>query len=115
MTRIRRNTAFAVMEGKSRVRPIALHQETALQIILERIAVIDPGILDELIAVTVAVKVAEKLKQIVRGILEERFGPVPLEVERKLKGVRDPDQLSQLMTEAVICPNIESFCQNCGD
>ena len=63
MTRIHRNTAFAVMEGKSRVRPIALHQETALQIILERVAVIDPGILDELIAVTVAVKVAEKLKK----------------------------------------------------
>jgi hypothetical protein len=71
---------------------------------------IDSPILSELIDE----KVTEGRQQAVLEVLEARFGPVPLEVVRRVKEVTDADQLSQLIKQAARCPNLETFRQALG-
>jgi hypothetical protein len=77
-------------------------------------AMIESPMLNELVAEQVAKKLAEKLQKAVLGLLEKRFGSVPLDLVPRIKGVTNADQLSQLIDRAALCPDLETFRQDLG-
>jgi hypothetical protein len=72
-----------------------------LAIIGGRAAMIESPVLQNLLA--------EKCHDLILGVLEKRFGPVPTEVASSLKAIRDNDRLYELNMVAAVCPDLEAF------
>jgi hypothetical protein len=52
---------------------------------------------------------AERAQRLIRGLLEDRFGPVPADVATALADVRDEGRLDQLNKAAARCPDLATF------
>jgi hypothetical protein len=88
-----------------------VHHEAALHAIVGgKEAMIDSPILNELIAE----KVAEAMQKAVLGLLEDRFGAVPLDVAQRVKDVTNADHLLQINKRAARCPDLDTFRQALG-
>jgi hypothetical protein len=57
-------------------------------------------------------QVAERLQMAVLGLLEKRFGSVPLDLVQQVKEVTNADQFSQLIDRAALCPDLDAFRQD---
>jgi hypothetical protein len=68
-----------------------------------REAMIESPVLQELLA--------ERAHQLILGLLEDRFGPVPAEVIGALSAIKDEERLKQLNKLAARCTNLEAFRQ----
>jgi len=76
-----------------------------LAIIGGRAAMIESPVLQELLAE----RSHDTILDIILGILEKRFGPVPAEVASSLKAIRDNGRLYELAMAAAVCPDLEAF------
>src|SRR5437868_3834582 len=73
-------------------------------------AMIDSPLLNDLIAE----KVAQGLQKAVLALLEDRFGPVPLDIVQRVKEITDTDHLLQLNKRAARCPEPGALRQDLG-
>jgi hypothetical protein len=62
----------------------------------------------------IAEKAAEAVHAAILAILADRFGPVPGDVEERLKAISDQDRLRELNKAAARCPDLEAFRQQLG-
>lgn len=68
---------------------------------------IDSPLLNELMAE----KEAQGMQKAVLRLLEDRFGPVPVDVVQRVRDVTNADHLLQLISQAACCPDLETFRQ----
>jgi len=57
----------------------------------------------------------ESAQRIILRVLAARFGPVPDEVAERVRSASGDDELDAVIDKAVMCADLESFCQSLED